>query len=340
MPRARSRRSSSAACVSPWSWPTSSRAFCASRSIRPSASLSLTASATSCCCAPSWMLRSSRRRSASCAETSRFCAAFRSSSRALSASVRRTLLSTSPAWDGEIGDQLLVRRRDGIARRLADRERAQQLARLHDRVHAIDALDRGDRPVRQRDRRRPVDVVGPGRDVSQLPVDGQPHVGALGADALAQDPRHPRQHVLVGVGPADAFGELRQHLVRRRALAVDDAVGEPREPRARRLERERHDHGRHHGQERVVASQPDAHADHEPRGRSAWRTARTRRRSTSCGRRRPGRRGGTAGRRSRPRAGTSGTPRHRSRRSAASPGSRSWWRARPRARPPIRTPPT
>ena len=41
----------------------------------------------------------------------------------------------------EIGDQLLVRRRDGIARRLAHGERAEQLARLLDRIHAVHALD-------------------------------------------------------------------------------------------------------------------------------------------------------------------------------------------------------
>ena len=262
MPRARSRRSSNAVCVSPWSWPTISRAFCASRSIRPSASLSLTASATSCCCAPSWMLRSSRRRSASCAETSRFCAAFRSSSRALSASVSRTLLSTSPAWDARSAISFSSDGDTGSLDGLRTASAPKQLARLHHGIHAIHALDLGHRPVRKGDRRAADRIVGPGCDVPELPADREPHVGALRPDALAQDPRHPRQHVRVGVSTTDAFGELGEHLVRRRALAVDQAVGEAREPRARRLERERHDHGRHHGEERVVASQPDADADH------------------------------------------------------------------------------
>ena len=169
-----------------------------------------------------------------------------------------------PRLSGEVGDQLLVRGRHGVARRLADRERAEQLARRFDRVHPIDAWDRGDGAVRQRDRRQTIDVAGPGRDVAQLLVDHEPDVGPFGADALAQDPRHPRQHVLVGIRAADALGELRQHLVRCRALAVHDPVGEPRESCTRRLERERHHHRGHHGEERVVPAQPGADADDEP----------------------------------------------------------------------------
>ena len=52
---------------------------------------SCTLSATSCCCTPSWMLRSSLRRSSSCAATRRCRDARRSS-------ISRTLRSTSPAW--------------------------------------------------------------------------------------------------------------------------------------------------------------------------------------------------------------------------------------------------
>ncbi len=70
----------------------SSRSFSGSFPTSCSASLSCTARATSCCWTPSWMFRSIRRRSSSCAATSRCRDARRSS-------IRRTFRSTSPAWD-------------------------------------------------------------------------------------------------------------------------------------------------------------------------------------------------------------------------------------------------
>ena len=63
MPRARSRRSSSAVCVSPGNCSSIvGRPPGRARRIAAPAAPSR-ASATSCCCAPSWMLRSSRLRS-------------------------------------------------------------------------------------------------------------------------------------------------------------------------------------------------------------------------------------------------------------------------------------
>ena len=92
MPRARSRRSSSVFWISASICVSISAASAGSRGVRSRASRVFTDSATSCCCAPSWMLRSSRRRSWSCAVTSRRC-------EARSSSTRRTLRRTRPACD-------------------------------------------------------------------------------------------------------------------------------------------------------------------------------------------------------------------------------------------------
>jgi hypothetical protein len=51
-----------------------------------------------------------------------------------------------------------------------------------------------------------------------------------GSDSLGHDPRHVLQDVVVRVGLAHALGELRQDLVRRRALSVDGAIREAAGP--------------------------------------------------------------------------------------------------------------
>src|SRR5215475_11056342 len=98
MPRARSRSSSTAPAASWRSSASSSRSPSVSVPIIDSVMLSLMARATSCCWAPSWMLRSIRRRSSSCAATSRCREALISSSRASSCSRSPAFLSTRPTW--------------------------------------------------------------------------------------------------------------------------------------------------------------------------------------------------------------------------------------------------
>ena len=64
----------------------------------------------------------------------------------------------------------------------------------------------------------------------QLGADPEPHVGSDSPGRLAQDAGRARQHILDRVGPGHPVGELRQNLVRRGPLAVDQAVGEPPAP--------------------------------------------------------------------------------------------------------------
>ena len=220
----------------------SSRAFGASRSIRPSASLSLTASATSCCCAPSWMLRSSRRRSSSCAETSRFCAAFRSSSRRLERLGQPDVAQHETGLRGEVARSASrpTARRD---RSPACGPRARPAARPPARPGTRDPSLRSGASTRSGARSASGRAPRSGQAAtSRSSRSTASHTSARSAPMPSpEDPRHPRQHVLVRIRPSDALGELRQHLVRCRAFAVHEPVREPREPRACRLERDRHD---------------------------------------------------------------------------------------------------
>ena len=177
--------------------------------------------------------------------------------------VQADVAEHQPRLTGEVGDQLLVGGRHRVARRLADRERAQQLARLLDRVDAIDAAIAATEPFGSGDRRRRSTSARPGRHVAQLLFDGEPHVRSVGADALTEHPRHPRQHVLVSVCLADPFGEFRRAprtgspASRRRAGSRSAHTG------AHGLERHGDDHGGEHREERAVAAEPCARAQHD-----------------------------------------------------------------------------
>ena len=109
-----------------------------------------------------------------------------------------------------------------------------------------------------------LDVIRPRRIGDELVADADPHVGARGPGAAGERARHPRQELLVRVRVAEPFGELREHLVRRGALAVDEPVGEPLRAAPGRLERERDDRRRPGGQHRVRLAphdRADAHDD-------------------------------------------------------------------------------
>ncbi len=226
MPRARSRRSSSAVWISASICVSISAALAGSRAVRSRASRVFTDSATSCCCAPSWMLRSSRRRSWSCAVTSRRC-------EARSSSTRRTFRRTRPAcdarsrtrrsFDGFIGSL------GGIATESAPRSspRSRTSTTVSPSiVGRASFATTGDVPRA----RRPSATRPP----AAARADAEPHPRRAGARGLAEDLRHPAEDVLGRVRLPDAFGELGQHLVRGRPPAVDDAIGDPaREPRHR-----------------------------------------------------------------------------------------------------------
>ena len=72
-----------------------------------------------------------------------------------------------------------------------------------------------------------------------LVADTQPDDRDLRAGARGEHLRHPREHVVGGVGLAHAAREVCQHFIRRRALAVDEPVGQLPGAIARGLERER-----------------------------------------------------------------------------------------------------
>ena len=78
---------------------------------------------------------------------------------------------------------------------------------------------------------------------AQLTRDAEPDGRGVGTGPLREQPRHARQHVVGGIGVADPLTERGEHLVGRRAAAVDDAIGEPPRAIADRHER----HGQHHG---------------------------------------------------------------------------------------------
>ena len=114
-----------------------------------------------------------------------------------------------------------------------------------------------------RDVRRSRRIGGPGCARPELPTDAQPHPRHLRSGALAEDLRHARHDVLGRVRATDAGGELREDLVGVRTLAVDDAVGEAAGARADRLERQRQDDGRDHGDGGVVSTEQEAPRGHD-----------------------------------------------------------------------------
>jgi len=170
----------------------------------------------------------------------------------------------------EVGGELVLGRRQPFAADLQQRERAKELAAV---VHGV----RGRRIVEiriqaVRDRDRPGTRAGgrpgrPGGLAPKLAAHPKPHTRAGRTRPLGQDPRHAGKQVLVRVRAGHARGELGQDLVGCGALPVDQAVGEPLDPRSDRLEGHRHHPG---GQDR----QPDvwvrtlphgmADADHDP----------------------------------------------------------------------------
>ena len=92
------------------------------------ASPSFTLSATRCCCAPSWRLRSRRRRSRSCALTRRWREARSSVEPRLQIRGQPDVLEHQSGLVRQIVDELLLDRCQRLAAALADAQRAEQLA--------------------------------------------------------------------------------------------------------------------------------------------------------------------------------------------------------------------
>ena len=104
----------------------------------------------------------------------------------------------------------------------------------------------------------------------------EPDVRGLGPRCLAQKLRHSGRDVLVRVRRTEAAGELREHLVGRRSLAIDETVGHPpRQPpqRAEHGADDDADHeqapfpGRHRSDRRQRENEQDRERqDREPGG--------------------------------------------------------------------------
>ena len=183
MPRARSRRSSSAARRPSFTAGASSRTAAGSpadSSSRPT----WIVSAMSCCCAPSCRFRSIFRRSASCASTSRRRDA-RSSS--ISAALRRT----SPACDARCLQQFVLGAGQRLTPRLLQGQRAEQLTAMGNGYRARCPLEGGEPAVgAERDGRRWGCAVRPDRGRAQLRADPDPRLGAVGPGRPGQDRHH------------------------------------------------------------------------------------------------------------------------------------------------------
>ena len=142
-----------------------------------------------------------------------------------------------PRLGCEVPDQALLRRVHRVARRHRDRESAEQLIAVADRNEGL-TVDVGQLLASERDGFPAGQLRGPPSLGAELAADPEPHPGTGGAGPLAEDARHPRQHVLGRIGLADALGELAQDLVRSRALAVHDALGDPAADERERPDRE------------------------------------------------------------------------------------------------------
>ena len=141
---------------------------------------------------------------------------------------------------GQVREQPVLGRRERFPRPLRHRQRPQDLALV---AHRQDPV--GGRVGRH------VGSGGPGRwqrrcvrrpggtiveDLTAL----QPDIGPGGRGALGQDPGHPRQQVLGGVGPRHPPGEVGEDLVGGGPAAIDQPVGQALDPCPHRLESDRH----------------------------------------------------------------------------------------------------
>ena len=161
---------------------------------------------------------------------------------------------------GEVAQQPVLFGQDLLVRRLRDGERPEQIPPVADGDGGVHVGEHREPVLAGRDRRSRLCGHGPRGGGAHLVVDAQPHGGVGRARPLGQQPRHPRQDVLAAVRLADVFGESRQDLVRRGALAVDHAVRGPLGAVPRRLERDRDD-GRRHQREELRGA--DERADHD-----------------------------------------------------------------------------
>ena len=253
MPRARSRRSSIASVASSGGSraSTSSSRGPGRRAFRASGASPI--SATSCCCAPSWRLRSSLRRVLVLRVDQPLPRRAELLDRVHQLLGERHVAHHQPCLRGQVADELLLGRRDRVAGLLLDRQRAEELALMPDRLaHRRRAtVRRRRRPTATSGRAVGVRAATPPRIRSWSPM--RTHTSARIAPVPPASARAIR-------GRSSSFAyafpsrseNSREHLVRCRALPVDEPVGEPLRPAPHRLERERDDRRGDGGQDRVA----------------------------------------------------------------------------------------
>ena len=201
-----------------------------------SASRRFTARATRCCWAPSWMSRSSRRRSASWASTRRWRDVRSSSARAESSSTRCGELGAEPGaaqhrpgLGGEPGEQSLLDRGERPVLVLPARRSTPSSSPAWPTERPV--------PSRRRDRPRVGVLAGrlaPGGQVAASA--GQPPTTSHTCAHSAPVPSASTFAIRAGsssrvVAAGDGLGERPQHVVRRRLAAVHRRRRRPRSSR-------------------------------------------------------------------------------------------------------------
>ena len=114
-----------------------------------------------------------------------------------------------------------------IVRGHRDGQRPEELALVEDFDRGVGGRERRESFASKADRGRRVDFRGRDPRRPEFGAHVEPDHRLACTHRVDQDPRHPRQHILGGVGPGDASRELGEDLVRRRAPPVYDPVGDP-----------------------------------------------------------------------------------------------------------------
>ena len=181
-------------------------------------------SATSCCCAPSWRLRSILRRSSSWASTSLRRDARSSSTLACSSAVSRTLRSTRPACDARSSTSLSSVGVSGSFRGLVSVIAPSSSRRCRTATARVMSNAGSASPARERDRLAAGASAGHAATGRSSPPTRSHTSTRVAPVPVSEDRRHPLQDVLQRVRAGHPLREVGEHLIRRRSIAVDEPV--------------------------------------------------------------------------------------------------------------------
>jgi hypothetical protein len=169
-----------------------------------------------------------------------------------------------PRLRREIANELVFCRVHGIRWRHLNGEGSQELSLVAD-LDRVLSLDRGEGVLLDRERHR-VGCASGHRDRPELGADPEPDARGRRAGPVAEDLRHPREHILRRVRFAHPFRELAQHLVGGRPPAVDEPVGQASRAGTHRLERDGKKGGGHERKQGIALRADDrSDAAHDER---------------------------------------------------------------------------